>query len=334
MTGIVVNFFGEKEIIPVNFFGSEDSIEPEINIELLKLKLIDSLTETGYSEKTPLNHRVLNGDEMDCLAYHAQRNCVECQRLLLIFCGRLVHSQAKKSVLHERGDSRWDYEDLFNSGCMGVINSLKTWRMSRGHFTSWATYSIMGKISEEKRRLYSPIFIKNEHLWRLSLSLPYLTLQCESKFGRSVSLKELADWLNENGYCKTKITAEDLNRIDTITSVVSLDTEMEDEDNNSMRLSDIIADEEAEQPDENLLKQEQIKLLYSMIEKLNRKHRLVFMLYNRLDDETRNMPGFVSFRDVVRILKKRYPKEKWSVKACEESNRRAWKKIKQLAESV
>ena len=334
MSSIAVNFFGEEHLIQVDFFDAEDLAEPDIDIEYLKQKLNESLAETGYSTRSPLNHRVLDEDEMDCLAYHAQRNCVECQRLILIFCGRLVHSQAKKSVLHDRGDSIWDYEDLFNSGCIGVITSLKTWRMSKGHFTSWATYAIMGKISEQKRQLYSPIFIKNEHLWRLSLSLSYLTLQCESEMERPVSLGELAEWLNENGHAKTEVTVEDLYMINKITSPVSLDMEIIDEDNSPMQLSDRVEDMHAEQPDENILKEERVELLHNLLGRLNRKHKLVFELYNRIDEETRNMSGFITFRDVVRILKKRYPKEKWSVKACEESNRRAWQKLKQIAATI
>ena len=332
MSAVSVIFCGTESTILVDFLEKDDLIEPEIDIEFLKSSLRRLLQETNYSRKNRLNHSVLHEDEMDCLAYHSQRGCPESQELLLIFCGRLIHSQAKKAVSPHKGDKTWDYNDLFNSGCIGILNALKTWRISRGHFTSWAVYSIIGRISEEKRRLYSPIFIKNEHLWRLSLSLPYLTLKCEAELGRSVSLDELAEWINNGGHAKQRITAKDLDDINRITTPRSLDEQIEDVDDSAIRLADTVEDTESEQPDQKLLDEEIAKSLYELLSKLTRRQSLIVQLYHGLDEETRNTPGLITFTDVVRILKKRFPNEHWSIKSCEESNRRALQKLKLLAE--
>ena len=335
MASVAVKFFGTESAIDLNFIDEEDSVEPELDITTLKRSLRISLSKGGYTSKKRLNHEVLSATEMDCLAYHAQRDCPESQELLIIFCGRLIDSQVKKAISPTKGDSAWDYHDLFNAGCIGVLTAFKTWKPSRGHFTSWATYSIIGRISQEKRSLYSPIFIKNEHLWRLSLSLPFLTLKYETEIGRPASLEDLADWLNKNNNSNYKVTADDLSTISAITSPVSLDSEVTGDysDDSESTLLDITEDPKAEQPDERILKQENIDSLYSLVDKLDEDQSLIVKLYHGLDEETRSLPGSITFTDVVSILRKRKPNKKWSVKSCEESNRKAIQKLKQIISS-
>ena len=330
---LTVKFENADYDIDIRFSSDDEAPDFESDIDTLKKELRKSLANSGYSTHNRLSHKALSNEKMNCLAYHAQKGCTECQELIVIFCGRLIHKQVKKAVSQHHGDPTWDYNDLFNSGCIGVLMSLKTWDMSKGHFTSWAMYGIIGKITEEKKRLYSPIMIKDETLWKLSLSLPYLSLTCKMEYGKPVSDQEFVDWINEYHPYKREITIKDIHHIQQITGIRSLEEQVDYENTDSgiTRLVDTIEDPQSQAVDDGLLEQEKIKLLNDLLSQLTRKQELTVRLYHKIDKETQGILGKVTFSDVACILTQRYPNETWSIKACQESNRRGLERLRQIA---
>ena len=94
-----------------------------INKDVLVERLQAYLQRYGYQSMSDssdqLNHRLLDVDECDALATYAQDGDSKCQELLIIYCGRLVHSIAIDPSV---SDTIVEYTDLTQCGYIGAVS--------------------------------------------------------------------------------------------------------------------------------------------------------------------------------------------------------------------
>ena len=203
-------------------------------------------------------------DEYDSLATYAQAGDAKCQELLISYCGRLVHSFAVDPSI---SDTILEYTDLMQCGYIGVLEALPNWQLCKGHFSTYVVFYIRRNINNYVGRTRTLIHIRSQHHATLAASLPYLRMLCEEENKGSISTEHLATWINENGYSKNikngNITSSDINRMEQISTVISLDTFHTDEE--GLLLTDVIACPNTPDPSEHIIALEDIKERKSLV---------------------------------------------------------------------
>ena len=232
-----------------------------MNREKLVNSVQERLKKSNYSSARQLNHPLLEQDEYDTLAHHAQKNDVVCCELLFACSGRLVHSFVN-NYIHNNDDYVWTYDDLMQSGFLGMNYALDNWDEERGVFTSYSGYYIQREISNQIRTLGNAIVIRDQHRSTLAQRLPYLQDLCELEYGSEVSNETFAKWINQKGHSKDirgVITAEDIFSMNEIRCSTSLDSPISNEDGNASTLLHTLIDPQSIDPLSQIIRQESLE---------------------------------------------------------------------------
>lgn len=298
------------------------------------------LQEYGYSQSKQLNHPILDSQEYDTLASFSQKDDIECQHLLFACSGRLVHDIVS-SYIHNNSDNAWTYDDLMQSGFLGISYALKKWDIEEGRFTTYATYYIRREVIRQIHRLDNIIFIRDPNRSLLVSKLPYLRDLCENEYGTEVSNDVFAEWLNKNGHSKNvkngNINGNDILRMDEVRVSTSLDSTIGSEDETTILL-DTIIDENIVSPISVLIKKEEEKgkklLAKRLIGCLTEKQKLVIELYYGFDKAaTCQETGRVSFHSVAQVIKKRKVGN-WNRINCQKLHNRALDRMRKFIEKL
>ena len=182
----------------------------------------------------------------------------------------LVHSIAKRFV--GRGV---DYEDLFQTGCSGLIKAVDHFDESKGfRFSTYATWwirqSITRAMADQARTIRIPV-----HMVETIHKLTRATRQLIQKLGRDPTTEEIAEAMN--------LSVEKVSEIQKIAQdPISLESPVGEEDDS--KIADFIEDETIKSPVEvasqNLLREQ----LLSIIETLTPREQKVIRLRYGLDD--------------------------------------------------
>ena len=302
-------------------------------------KLVNSIQErlkkSDYSSARQLNHPILQQDEYDTLAHHAQKNDVVCCELLFACSGRLVHSFVN-NYIHNNDDYVWTYDDLMQSGFLGINYALDNWDEEKGLFTSYSVYYIQREISNQIRTLGNSIIIRDQHRSTLAQRLPYLKDLCELEYGLEVSNETFAKWINKNGYSKdlkVGITAEDIFSMNEIQCSISLDSPILLDSESHETLLDRIIDTQSINPLSQIIQKESLEekryLARRLLETLTEKQKLVVELYYEFDNSAIcSETGKTTFNSVANVLQDRC-QEHWSQMQCILLHTRALKRMRQ-----
>ena len=310
-----------------------------MNRENLINSVQNRLAESGYSSSNQLNHPQLCQEEYDDLARYAQKGDVTCRNLLIICLGRFVHSAASNYIVN-RNDADWTYDDLMQSGFLGINYALDHWKEELGIFTSFSMYYIRKEINHQIHILGNMIVIEDPHRANLAFRLNYLREMCESDLGSEVSDAVLADWINEKGHAKNlnkrKMDSNDIFSMTNSRVSISLDSEILDGDS-STTLLEVLIDQNSLSPVEELINaelEEGKKLLARrLLGTLTDKQKNVVELYYGFDIEATCIEsGKVTFESVARVLQERQ-KENWNKYQCQLLHTRALERMKKFIKS-
>lgn len=168
-------------------------------------------------------------------------------------------------------NTEYDYDDLYNIGVIGLIDSLKKYDASKNvPFAGYATIRIKGAIIDEIRKhakisRYKMTAVNNYYKAKQEL---------EQDLKREATDAEIMKKMN--------LTSAQLGDIfDSIhyLSSISLEGTIFSGDNDSLVLEDLIQDKNAENGEENLLLSEKKEALKNAILKLNDREQLILSLY-------------------------------------------------------
>lgn len=298
------------------------------------------LQESNYSESRQLNHPILDKEEYNALALFSQENDIECQRLLFACSGRLVHSIVSNHI-YNSNDNAWTYDDLMQSGFLGISYALQNWNIEQGIFTTYATYQIRREVFRQIHDLDNMIKIDDPNRSILFSKLPRLREECEIEYGCEVSNDVFADWLNKNEHSKFvrngKITGKDILLMDELRISTSLDSNISLEDE-TITLLDTIIDQNSTAPIVNLIEKEREKgrklLAKRLMNCLTEKQKLVVELYYGFDKSATCLEtGKVSFHSVAKVLCNRR-KDNWDRFNCQKLHDRAIKRMRNFVSKL
>lgn len=129
---------------------------------------------------------------------------------------RLVHSLCKRFM-----GKGIEYDDLFQSGCIGLIKAADGFDETRG--LMFSTYAVPVILGELKRLFRDGGTIKvSRHLRELNLKIGKASAELENKNGREATLLEIAEYL---GVDKNEVTEAVCACRDTVSLTVSNDEE-------------------------------------------------------------------------------------------------------------
>lgn len=309
-----------------------------INRENLVSSVRSRLKEFNYSSLNQLNHPLLKPEEYNSLACYSQSNDMECQELLFACSGRLVHKIVMEFTYEDSIHRGWTYDDLMQSGFLGINYALENYNAEKGNFTSYSVYYIRREIIEQIHMLGNIIFIRDPHRSNLALKLPRLRDQCEIELGQEVSNSVFAEWINKNGHSKNvkngKINGDDILKMEEISNTPSLDAFFRHEDGSMTPFLHILIDTEQLPPLDCIIEQEVLQkkrfLIYKLLDTLSEKQKVVIELYYGFDNAaTCIKTGRSTFDSVAKVLEERR-KEKWDKFKCQQLHTRALKKMKEL----
>ena len=276
------------------------------------------------------NHKVLTAAEFNKLVSYSQDGCNSSLELVTIYSTRLVYS-----IVNRYRDNKPVEDHYMQSGFMGVLQAAERWIEAKGNFTTYAykyiDRNVRHVINEEK----DFIRVKSSDRYTLTSQIQYLfsTYKSECEFNLMPhNMETFTRWLNANGYTrnikKGKLTSREVYEMLLITSVGSLDLEIqsekEDESNTSIiqtiedpsidSLGEIINEETHE-----MLKLFCRELLHILSEK--QKKVVALHYYNNL-----------TFRQISKVLKQ--TDNQYSVSVCKELHTDAIAKIRQYVEEA
>ena len=209
------------------------------NFEKLYLKKISSQKILSAEEELKLGKKIKDGDE------RAKKKLIQANL-------RLVVSIAKKYVNYGLS-----FQDLVQEGNMGLMTAVGKFDFSLGYkFSTYATWwikqSIYKAISEQSYCMKVPVYVQE-----IISKYTKVKRDMEKKSDEKVSVKEVAQKLN---IPENKIE----NYLEAFSKSVSLDSEYQNGDGNSVRLCDFLEDRSFRSEDAaefNQLKRDIKKLL-------------------------------------------------------------------------
>lgn len=129
---------------------------------------------------------------------------------------RLVHSLCKRFI-----GKGIEYDDLFQSGCIGLIKAADGFDESRG--LMFSTYAVPVILGELKRLFRDGGSVKvSRHLRELNLKIVKATAELENKNGREATLLEISEYL---GVDASEVTEAVCACRETVSLTVSNDEE-------------------------------------------------------------------------------------------------------------
>jgi len=165
----------------------------------------------------------------------------------------------------------YEYEDLYNIGVIGLIDSLKKYDPSKKvPFGGYASIRIKGAIIDEVRK-HSKI-----SRYKMNLINEYYRVkeEIESEQKQTASDEDIAE--------KMGIDANQLSDIYEsmhYLATVSLDGTIFSKTNEQVSLEDLLEDKTAANAEDNLLQSEKKQALVKAIEQLNEREQLILSLY-------------------------------------------------------
>ena len=299
------------------------------------------LKEFNYSSLNQLNHPVLEQDEYNTLAVFSQEGDMICQDLLFSCCGRLIHSVVSEHIFDEVSHS-WTYEDLMQSGFLGINYALDKYNIEEGNFTSYSVFYIQREICKQIHLLGNIIQIRDPHRNMLASKLPSLRNECELELGSEVSNNTLAEWINKKGYSKDvkkgKINGDDIFKMEEITNIMYLDSYLYYEESGSKSPLHLLEDLHCTLPLDSIIEEESIYqnqyLARRLIDTLSEKQKIVVELYYGFDNSAVcKFTGKITFETVAKVLTVRRG-ESWCKTRCQRLHTRALKRMKDMVSSI
>jgi len=164
-----------------------------------------------------------------------------------------------------------DSQDLMSAAVIGLINAADRFDPTRGVlFKTFAEQHVRGTILDELRSYDVLSRSTREKYKRLEREV----VRLEHRLGRNPTSEEVAGSLNiglDDYY-------EMLDAIHVFT-FISLDDSWEDEDGSSLCLADVLSENEAKNPQQQVMKKQLAEALGLAIETLPEKERLAVTLY-------------------------------------------------------
>jgi RNA polymerase sigma factor for flagellar operon FliA len=192
---------------------------------------------------------------------HKVRNALVEKYLPLVrLIARQIVSKLPKSV---------QIGDLKSAGTFGLITAIDGFDIDRGvRFETYCATRIKGAILDELRKLdWVPRLIRKR-----KNKLESSSKKLEMELGRKPTLTELAGQMDISDKELEKIVRES-----RISGMVSLDSDMpDDDDNKAYRKLDFVEDKKSSDPLEDIRKRELINLIGT---ELTREERLIVLLY-------------------------------------------------------
>ena len=305
--------------------------------ESLITSVQERLIANNYSFSRQLNHPVLEKEEYNTLANFSQREDMVCQELLFSCLGRFVHD-AVSGFIYDDDHAGWTYEDLMQSGFLGIGEALKKWKVELGDFTPYSMWYIKREIRSQIHTLGNMIFICDPHRATLASSITRYRGMCESEFGIEVSNDTLADWMNKNGYSKNvkngRITAKDIFSMEEVQVSITLDQPVDMKNDVTRTFLDIFIDPETVTPLTEIVQKETRSekryLARRLLETLTEKQKTVVELYYGFDIEATCLEtSKITFESVAKVMESRR-KESWDKFKCQQLHQRAVIRMRKL----
>ncbi len=222
---------------------------------------------------------LLTAEEEVVLAKRIEKGDKKAAQLLTLANLRLVVSVAKKYAR-----SGLDFLDLIQEGNIGLMKAVEKFDYKRGfkfstYATWWIRQSITRAIAEQGRTVRLPV-----HMYETINRLRKVKNELTTKLGRPPTQKELAEAMEME---EEKI--EYINKISQYS--VSLTADRSDgDDDDSVSLSEIIADTTADTPEEeaeqDIMRQEVLNLLKELPE---RERRVLELRFGLVDGVVRTL---------------------------------------------
>lgn len=232
-----------KEVFEENY---EVSASDVIVLDAVKayLKSIGNHPRLSFDQEKELSVKALAGDR------NAVNTLVECNLLLVVSVAKKYYGCGLPLL------------DLIQEGNLGLIKAAEKYDGSKGfRFSTYATYWIRQAISralgDQSRTIRIPA-----NMVELLSKVKKATAELTQKFGRKPSDKEIAAHLNVE---LDKVQAV----MDIAQATTSLDTPVDDDGETSF--GDLIADEYAENPLTNLIKEANSQIIASVFNTLTQR---------------------------------------------------------------
>lgn len=167
--------------------------------------------------------------------------------------------------------SHWEREDMIGYGLLGLMEAVERFQHDRGvKFSTYASIRIKGAIMDALRR-DAPVSRGNwDNIRKITEAMEHIS-QFE---GREASLEEIAERVG----MKKKEVEEALESLKFL-SHTSLDQLIGISEESDIKLMDLISTEKKEEPEEKILKYEQIEMLGRAISQLDKRQKQVLTLY-------------------------------------------------------
>lgn len=208
------------------------------------LKFVSNHPRLSFDQEKELSVKALAGDR------NAINTLVECNLLLVVSVAKKYYGCGLPLL------------DLIQEGNLGLIKAAEKYDGSKGfRFSTYATYWIRQAISralgDQSRTIRIPA-----NMVELLSKVKKATAELTQKFGRKPSDKEIAAHLNVE---LDKVQAV----MDIAQATTSLDTPVDDDGETS--IGDLIADEYAENPLTNLIKEANSQIIASVFNTLTQR---------------------------------------------------------------
>ncbi len=195
---------------------------------------------------------------------------------------RLVHSLCKRFI-----GKGIEYDDLFQSGCIGLIKAADGFDTSRG--LMFSTYAVPVILGELKRLFRDGGAIKvSRHLRELNLKIGKAATELENKQGREATLLEISEYLGVN-------VAEVTEAVCACRETVSLTVSNDEQDSQ--------LDVAADSGEENLNNKIMLDGAFSALTDVER-HIIIYRYYNGLTQSETAKQLSMSQVQVSRLEKK------------------------------
>ena len=181
----------------------------------------------------------------------------------------LVYHVARRMT--RSGGGEVEFEELVSAGTMGLIEAIEKFDPSRGlAFSTFAVPRIRGAILDELRRLDTVSRGMRQKQRQMEDARHTLTVT----LGRAPTDEEMAHEIGVDAETLWRWRSEAER-----TQRVSLDAPHADEDGGTTSLSEVIVDERADSPSDEVDRKEQLSILEAEIAQLDEQERTVLGLY-------------------------------------------------------
>lgn len=182
----------------------------------------------------------------------------------------LVHHVARR--LERTTGFDVEYDDLVSAGSIGLLEAMESYDLDRGlAFSTHAAPRIRGAILDDRRRR-DPV---SRSVRRRKREVRRSERELESTLGRAPREHETARAMGVDsrtlGSWRLDARGAD---------ALSLDQPTEDEEGVGLPMGEIVADESAEEIEERLMREDDVRLLRDAILELSEQDRVVLSLYH------------------------------------------------------